>query len=195
MVEKKKKNETPTDTATVSQELFKPGAQDVIAQAEKSVAAFKTAEKSLNAIAQAEKSVAAFKTAGELIAEVNKMAASNTMRTAGELIGEAQMAATNMGIRPNAEIAGEFDKIAANIRARHPEIPPALDMAAATVAAFLRSAPPLIQAISDLERLRTAALLAQRDYVALARHQGMTWAEIGDELGITRQAAQQRFGG
>ena len=30
--------------------------------------------------------------------------------------------------------------------------------------------------------------------VANARDAGMSWAEVGDLLGITRQAAQQRFG-
>jgi hypothetical protein len=35
---------------------------------------------------------------------------------------------------------------------------------------------------------------AQRKAVANLRAQGMTWAEVGDVFGITRQAAQQRFG-
>jgi hypothetical protein len=45
--------------------------------------------------------------------------------------------------------------------------------------------------------------LSQREYflnreiedrVMDARHADITWAEIGTSLGITRQAAQQRFG-
>lgn len=31
--------------------------------------------------------------------------------------------------------------------------------------------------------------------VAVARERGVTWREIGDTLGISRQAAQQRFAG
>lgn len=34
-----------------------------------------------------------------------------------------------------------------------------------------------------------------RASVQRARDEGATWQEIGDALGITRQAAQQRFGG
>lgn len=35
----------------------------------------------------------------------------------------------------------------------------------------------------------------QRELVALARANGETWGVIGDLLGMTRQAAQQRFAG
>lgn len=34
-----------------------------------------------------------------------------------------------------------------------------------------------------------------RDRVRDARRAGATWAEVGDALGVTRQAAQHRFGG
>lgn len=33
-----------------------------------------------------------------------------------------------------------------------------------------------------------------RDLVREARDNGSTWQEIGDALGVTRQAAQQRYG-
>lgn len=39
-----------------------------------------------------------------------------------------------------------------------------------------------------------AAEAALRDAVALARGHGATWTELGRALGVTRQAAQQRFG-
>jgi hypothetical protein len=31
-------------------------------------------------------------------------------------------------------------------------------------------------------------------WVGLARSHGATWAQVGDALGISRQAAQQRYG-
>lgn len=40
----------------------------------------------------------------------------------------------------------------------------------------------------------SSAERALQQAVNEARHQGWTWATVGDTLGITRQAAQQRFG-
>ena len=48
-----------------------------------------------------------------------------------------------------------------------------------------------------LHALTERLLLLERgiaDTVALARAQGLTWQQIGDALGTTRQAAWQRFG-
>jgi hypothetical protein len=51
-----------------------------------------------------------------------------------------------------------------------------------------------------IEELRDAADAienaeqAQRDLVAIYRSQGVPWSTIGDAYGITKQAAQQRFG-
>ena len=51
-----------------------------------------------------------------------------------------------------------------------------------------------------LERVWAASRASQAvheltaEAVRIARAKGTTWAEIGDTLGITRQAAQQRFG-
>jgi hypothetical protein len=42
--------------------------------------------------------------------------------------------------------------------------------------------------------LRIHAEGVEHAAVVLAREAGMTWAEIGERFGITRQAAQQRFG-
>ena len=52
-----------------------------------------------------------------------------------------------------------------------------------------------------VERLRDAAALmihvdaSRRALVLQAREEGSSWDTIGDALGITRQAAQQRYGG
>jgi hypothetical protein len=53
--------------------------------------------------------------------------------------------------------------------------------------------PPLDELADALRALR-AAEARLRDAVDVAREAGHTWAEIGDVLGITRQAAFQRFG-
>ncbi len=57
---------------------------------------------------------------------------------------------------------------------------------------------------SPLDRVSTAALLQSQitalgddlldHFVRKARDEGMSWAQIGDALGVTRQAAQQRHG-
>jgi hypothetical protein len=55
-------------------------------------------------------------------------------------------------------------------------------------------------AIGDVESLVLMAELADtidtsiRDAVAGLREHGYSWAEIGSRLGVTRQAAQQRWG-
>lgn len=41
---------------------------------------------------------------------------------------------------------------------------------------------------------QVAAPAALRAAVAVLRNQGVSWERIGNEFGITRQAAQQRFG-
>jgi len=53
--------------------------------------------------------------------------------------------------------------------------------------------PPLDDLAAALRSLRDAEARL-RDAVDVARDAGHTWAEIGDVLGITRQAAFQRFG-
>lgn len=51
-----------------------------------------------------------------------------------------------------------------------------------------------------VQRLTTAAILVSQAEAELqravneARRQGWTWETVGDTLGTTRQAAQQRFG-
>lgn len=50
------------------------------------------------------------------------------------------------------------------------------------------------QALSNLARAAADVEQATRAAVMGARVDGRTWGEIGAALGITRQAAQQRFG-
>jgi hypothetical protein len=56
---------------------------------------------------------------------------------------------------------------------------------------FDRSLALVIRANGDL----TAAELMLRRQVDAARKDGHSWAAIGYALGVSRQAAQQRFGG
>src|SRR5689334_17649051 len=47
--------------------------------------------------------------------------------------------------------------------------------------------------LTEAEALRRRADEATDRAVAAARKRGVTWAQIGDVIGVTRQAAQQRF--
>lgn len=50
--------------------------------------------------------------------------------------------------------------------------------------------------LAEFARLREAVDAAERDAVrALRERYGYSWAEIAHPLGVTRQAAQMRFGG
>lgn len=53
---------------------------------------------------------------------------------------------------------------------------------------------PGITQLESLYRLELSVDRATRQLVLDYRCDGRTWAEIGGALGITRQAAQQRFG-
>jgi hypothetical protein len=53
------------------------------------------------------------------------------------------------------------------------------------------------EAIHLIDTMRTVtyyAARAEREAVQVARSHGLSWADIGRMFGITRQAAQQRFG-
>jgi len=52
-----------------------------------------------------------------------------------------------------------------------------------------------IDAISDMAQLSSELDNAIRIAVVGLRNRGYSWTEIGNRLGVTRQAAQQRFGG
>ena len=50
-----------------------------------------------------------------------------------------------------------------------------------------------IQAIRTARDALSAAELRLRQTVHEARRQGVTWQQVGDTLGTTRQSAQERF--
>ena len=52
-----------------------------------------------------------------------------------------------------------------------------------------------IDAITAMATLADELDAAIRHAITGLRHRGYSWAEIGTRLGITRQAAQQRWGG
>lgn len=51
-----------------------------------------------------------------------------------------------------------------------------------------------LEGLSMIRQADNWQWLLTRDLVAHARSEGRSWAEIGMALGISRQAAQQRFG-
>ncbi len=52
-----------------------------------------------------------------------------------------------------------------------------------------------IQRVKDAARHLERAESDLRASVARARERGATWQQVGDALGISRQAAHERFGG
>lgn len=54
--------------------------------------------------------------------------------------------------------------------------------------------PDVRATLAALATVREVADLHLAFVVARAREEGLSWAEVGDELGISRQAAQQRYG-
>jgi hypothetical protein len=52
----------------------------------------------------------------------------------------------------------------------------------------------LLDLITEADRQHRNAELDLRQLVADARKTGVWWEEIGGALGVTKQAAQQRFG-
>lgn len=74
----------------------------------------------------------------------------------------------------------------------------ALELIAWNAVQALRSSLTVSEGLDDIGRLRLVELAvdqARRALVADLREAGATWEDIGDALGVTRQAAQQRFGG
>ncbi|HLV89570.1 MAG: helix-turn-helix domain-containing protein [Acidimicrobiales bacterium] len=62
-------------------------------------------------------------------------------------------------------------------------------------------APPVTTAEDDpasgfdaVKALRKLADALEEQYVAVARRQGWTWQQIGDALGVTRQAVHKKHG-
>lgn len=54
--------------------------------------------------------------------------------------------------------------------------------------------PTYITILLELEEMRTIVHRLEFHVIRLMREAGVTWEAIGDEFGITRQAARQRFG-
>ena len=52
-----------------------------------------------------------------------------------------------------------------------------------------------IEALADLAHLAADVDTAIREAIAGLRGYGYSWADIANRLGVTRQAAHQRFGG
>jgi hypothetical protein len=52
-----------------------------------------------------------------------------------------------------------------------------------------------IDALADMAALADELDTAIRAGITGLRNRGYSWADIGDRLGVTRQAAQQRWGG
>lgn len=55
-------------------------------------------------------------------------------------------------------------------------------------------APPLRRVMDEIAEVRRRLDSVERDVILFARSRGATWEEIGGMLGISRQAARQRFG-
>jgi len=49
--------------------------------------------------------------------------------------------------------------------------------------------------IQDVQAIRNYVTAAEVELVREAREHGLSWQDIGTQLGISRQAAQQRYGG
>ena len=49
-------------------------------------------------------------------------------------------------------------------------------------------------ALEAVAAARTGLDVLERQAVAMAREQGSSWSDVGSTLGISKQAAQQRFG-
>jgi hypothetical protein len=58
----------------------------------------------------------------------------------------------------------------------------------------VRGEPTLGDALRAAVDVRDAADAYLRELVDMARNDGATWAEIGEAIGVTTQAAHQRYG-
>lgn len=53
--------------------------------------------------------------------------------------------------------------------------------------------PAFVRVLAELDQLRAGLRILEFEVVHMMREVGVTWQDIGDELGITRQAARSRF--
>jgi DNA-directed RNA polymerase specialized sigma24 family protein len=70
----------------------------------------------------------------------------------------------------------------------------ALQRVALLDARQMESAEPELAALDALAALAARVERHQRDVVASLRARGCSWGQIAEPLGVTRSAAQQRFG-
>jgi hypothetical protein len=94
---------------------------------------------------------------------------------------------------------GQPDSVKARLTAKRPRRPVENDEYAAFARRILRAysrriAQGDIDALADMADLAAEIDTAMSQAVAGLRARGYSWAEIGTRLGITRQAAQQRWG-
>jgi hypothetical protein len=116
-------------------------------------------------------------------------------RRARERHGPAEPAAVKFNLT-NKRREGNLDNVAAG---RPEGGPPVLTrvISAARVALDDVPAGPTLEPLDAVAVIRSLARVVEeglREAVQQARQAGHTWAEIGDLLGTTRQAAFQRFG-
>lgn len=52
----------------------------------------------------------------------------------------------------------------------------------------------VVQVLTQLAEIRHRIDVLEHAIVAVARSYGATWEDIGEQFGISRQAARQRFG-
>ena len=64
----------------------------------------------------------------------------------------------------------------------------------ASIAAEIDTEPDLMNQLGLVRIVERAAEMVRKVIVQEARDEGITWQEIGDALGVTKQAAQQRYG-
>lgn len=53
--------------------------------------------------------------------------------------------------------------------------------------------PAFVRVLAELEMLRSSLRILEFEVVHMMREVGITWQDIGDELGLSRQAARSRF--
>lgn len=53
--------------------------------------------------------------------------------------------------------------------------------------------PAFVRVLAEIEDLRAGLRMLEFEVVHMMREVGVTWQDIGDELGVTRQAARSRF--
>ena len=102
------------------------------------------------------------------------------------------------GRTPRA-VADQPDNVNARLTAKRPRQPVENDAYAAFARRVLRAhgrrvAAGDIDALQDMADLSAEIDTAMNQAITGLRARGYAWAEIGARLGITRQAAQQRWG-